>query len=347
MKKKNLAAILTKQKEKLKILNLDLSNVPKNYVLVKMKFSGICHTQLNEISGILGKDRFIPHCIGHEGVGEIIFTGIGIKNLKIGDKVVISWIKKKIKKKILPISYNSNLKKINTSGCNTLLNYSLVSEDRVFKINKKNKYLRESILLGCAIPTASNAILKNTLINKKSNILIMGMGGLGYASLLVLNYLKCENITCIDNNLKKLNLLKKRKGVNFQLIDNFNIKSFIKSNNENFDLIIDCTGSKKLIEKTFSLCKRFVGRFIIIGNTRLNEKFSLNAWDFINGKTFTGAWGNGGTIMNNFNINEKILLNQIDNIKKLLPKKDYNLKDINKAIKHLKEGKILRPVVKF
>ncbi len=347
MKKKNSAAILTKQKEKLKILNLDLPNVPKNYVLVKMKFSGICHTQLNEISGILGKDRFIPHCMGHEGVGEIIFTGIGIKKLKIGDKVVISWIKKKIKKKILPISYNSNLKKINTSGCNTLLNYSLVSEDRVFKINKKNKYLRESILLGCAIPTASNAILKNTLINKKSNILIMGMGGLGYASLLVLNYLKCENITCIDNNLKKLNLLKKRKGVNFQLINNFNIKKFVKLNNENFDLIIDCTGSKKLIEKTFSLCKRFVGKFIIIGNTRLNEKFSLNAWDFINGKTFTGAWGNGGTIMDNFSINEKILLNQIDNIKKLLSKKDYNLKNINKAIRHFKEGKILRPIVKF
>ena len=347
MKKKNLAVILTKQKEKLKILNLDLPNVPKNYVLVKMKFSGICHTQLNEISGILGKDRFIPHCMGHEGVGEIIFTGIGIKKLKIGDKVVISWIKKKIKKKILPISYNSNLKKINTSGCNTLLNYSLVSEDRVFKINKKNKYLRESILLGCAIPTASNAILKNTLINKKSNILIMGMGGLGYASLLVLNYLKCENITCIDNNLKKLNLLKKRKGVNFQLINNFNIKKFVKLNNENFDLIIDCTGSKKLIEKTFSLCKRFVGKFIIIGNTRLNEKFSLNAWDFINGKTFTGAWGNGGTIMDNFSINEKILLNQIDNIKKLLSKKDYNLKNINKAIRHFKEGKILRPIVKF
>jgi len=347
MKKKNLAAILTKQKEKLKILNLDLPKVPKNYVLVKMKFSGICHTQLNEINGILGKDRFIPHCMGHEGVGEILFTGIGIKNLKIGDKVVISWIKKKIKKKILPTSYNSNLKKINTGGCNTLLNYSLVSEDRVFKINKKNTYLRESILLGCAIPTASNAILKNTLINKKSNILIMGMGGLGYASLLVLNYLKCENVTCIDNNLKKLNLLKKRKGVNFQLINDFNIERFIKLNNENFDLIIDCTGSKKLIEKTFSLCRRFVGKFIIIGNTRLNEKFSLNAWDFINGKTFTGAWGNGGTTMDNFSINEKILLNQIDNIKKLISKKDYNLKDINKAIRDFKEGKVLRPIVKF
>ena len=347
MKKKNLAAILRKQNKDLLVLNLDYPQVPRDYVLVKMKYSGICHTQLNEISGKLGKDRFIPHCMGHEGVGEIQSIGLGVKNFKIGDKVVISWIKKKQIKKILPTSYNSNLKKINTGGCNTLLNYSLVSEDRVFKINKKNKYLRESILLGCALPTASNAILNNSLINKKSKILIMGMGGLGYASLLVLNFLKYENITCIDNNLKKLNLLKKRKGVYFKLINNHNLESFIKSNNENFDLIIDCTGSKKLIEKTFSLCKRFVGKFIIIGNTRLNEKFSLNAWDFINGKTFTGAWGNGGAIMKDFKINEKILLNQIDNIKKLLPKKDYILKDINKAIKHFKEGKILRPIVKF
>ena len=347
MKKKNLAAILKKQNKHLSVLNLDYPQVPRDYLLVKMKYSGICHTQLNEISGKLGKDRFIPHCMGHEGVGEILSIGLGVKKLKIGDKVVISWIKKKLSKKILPTSYNSNSKKINTGGCNTLLNYSLVSEDRVFKINKKNKYLRESILLGCALPTASNAILNNTLINKKSKILIMGMGGLGYASLLVLNYLKCKNIICIDNNLKKLNLLKKRKGVNFQLIDSLNIKSFIKSNNENFDLIIDCTGSKKLIEKTFSLCKRFVGKFIIIANTKLKEKFSLNAWDFINGKTFTGAWGNGGVTMKNFKFNENILLNQIENIKKLLPKKNYTLKNINKAIKHFKDGKILRPVIKF
>ena len=95
MKKKNLAAILNKQRKNLILLNLEYPNVPTNYVLVKMKFSGICHTQLNEISGILGKDRFIPHCMGHEGVGEIVSIGPGIKKLKKKDKVVVSWIKKK------------------------------------------------------------------------------------------------------------------------------------------------------------------------------------------------------------------------------------------------------------
>ena len=108
MKIKNYAAVLKKQKKDLLVLNLDYPQVPKNYVLVKMKFSGICHTQLNEISGKLGKDRFLPHCMGHEGVGEIVSIGLGVNDIKIGDKVVISWIKKKQNKKISPTSYNCN-----------------------------------------------------------------------------------------------------------------------------------------------------------------------------------------------------------------------------------------------
>ena len=66
-----------------------------------MKYSGICHTQLNEISGILGKDKHIPHCMGHEGVGEIISLSKNSRKFKIGDWVVVSWIKKKIQKNFL------------------------------------------------------------------------------------------------------------------------------------------------------------------------------------------------------------------------------------------------------
>ena len=347
MKKKNLAAILNKQKKDLLILNLDMPKVPNGYALVKMYYSGICHTQLNEISGILGKDKFTPHSMGHEGVGEIISLAKDIKGFNLGDRVVVSWVKKKIKKNFLPAFYTSNSKKINTGGCNTLLNYALVSEDRIFKMNKKNIFLRESVFLGCALPTASNAILNNSSINKKSKVLIMGMGGLGYASLFVLNYLKCEDVTCIDINSKKLNILKKQKKTKFILINEKKLNEIIKTNNDKFDLIIDCTGSKKLIEKTFSLCRRFVGKFIMIGNTKVGEKISIDAWDFIFGKTLTGAWGNGGTTMKNFEINEKILISEIHNIRKILSKKNYKITEINNALNDFKNGKVLRPIIKF
>ena len=44
MIKKNLAAVLYKQKHDLSILNILIPKVPKGYALVKMKYSGICHT---------------------------------------------------------------------------------------------------------------------------------------------------------------------------------------------------------------------------------------------------------------------------------------------------------------
>ena len=268
MNKKNFAAVLNMQKKDLKIWNLDIPKPPKGCVIVKMKYAGLCHTQLNEINGALGKDKYLPHCMGHEGVGEIISIGKNIKSVKKGDKVVISWIRKKSNKKFPLTFYKYKNKKINSGGCNTLLNYSLVTEDRVYKLSNKNIFLKESILLGCALPTASNAIMDKVSLNKNSKILIMGMGGLGYASLFVLNYFKYQNVTCIDNNNNKLNIFKNMKNTKFKLINNKNMNNFINSNQSNFDYIIDCTGSKKLIEKSFSLCRKFTGKFIIIGNTK-------------------------------------------------------------------------------
>ena len=80
MNSNNFADVLVKQKKKLSILNLNFPELKKGHLLIKIKYSGICHTQLNEISGILGKDKYLPHCIGHEGVGEVV--GIGSSNSK-------------------------------------------------------------------------------------------------------------------------------------------------------------------------------------------------------------------------------------------------------------------------
>ena len=50
----------------------------KGQVLVKMFYSGICGSQLGEISGVKGKDKYLPHLLGHEGVGEVIDCGFKV-----------------------------------------------------------------------------------------------------------------------------------------------------------------------------------------------------------------------------------------------------------------------------
>ena len=87
---KTLAAVLVKKK-KIKILNLNLPE-KKGQILVKMKFSSICHTQIQEIDGSRGKDKFLPHCLGHEATGLVIKIGKGVKKVKPSDKVCLSWV---------------------------------------------------------------------------------------------------------------------------------------------------------------------------------------------------------------------------------------------------------------
>ena len=54
------AATLIK-KNFIKVLDLNLPKLKKGQVLVKIKYSSICHTQIQEIMGLRGKDKYLPH----------------------------------------------------------------------------------------------------------------------------------------------------------------------------------------------------------------------------------------------------------------------------------------------
>ena len=53
------AAILSNQKKPLLIKRIYLKNpLSKGQVLIKIKYSGICGSQIGEIDGVKGKDKF-------------------------------------------------------------------------------------------------------------------------------------------------------------------------------------------------------------------------------------------------------------------------------------------------
>ena len=46
-------------------------------VFVKIEYSGICGAQINEIDAVKGPDQYLPHLLGHEGVGTVLERGPG------------------------------------------------------------------------------------------------------------------------------------------------------------------------------------------------------------------------------------------------------------------------------
>ena len=77
------AAILVKQNKPLIVDQVELpQSLEVGQVLVKIHSSGICGSQLGEIDGIKGEDKFFPHLLGHEGTGIVIDCGEGVTTVK-------------------------------------------------------------------------------------------------------------------------------------------------------------------------------------------------------------------------------------------------------------------------
>ena len=86
------AAILNQINEPLIIDEIENEKLLEGQVLLKIIKTGICRSQIFEIFGGRGEDKWLPHLLGHEAIGWVIDIGKGVKKVKIGEKVIVTWI---------------------------------------------------------------------------------------------------------------------------------------------------------------------------------------------------------------------------------------------------------------
>ncbi|MDA7442159.1 alcohol dehydrogenase catalytic domain-containing protein [Candidatus Pelagibacter ubique] len=331
------AAILSKIK-KIEIQNFIIpKKLRDDQVLVKIKYSGICGSQIMEYLGNRGKDNYLPHAFGHEAAGHVVAIGKKVKKVSPKDEVILSWIKGK------GLDYggfeltNINNQKINFGPISTFSSFAIVSENRVFLKPKKMSKI-EAVLYGCATPTGAGIVINQLKkIKKKHKVCLIGVGGVGMAALLAL-IKKKPKIFVIEKNKKKKQFLKK---FNINLINDKEIKSYKNF----FDFCIETSGSTKMIEGGFDLIKND-GKLIFASHPKNSKKIKLNPHDLISGKKIYGSWGGNCK-----------LDSDIDKIFEYFDKKNifsstgkisfFNLKNINKAFNKVISGEINRAVIKF
>lgn len=61
-------------------------------VLVNIKYTGVCHTDLHAWQGDWPLDTKLPLVGGHEGAGVVVATGDLVEDVKLGDHVGIKWL---------------------------------------------------------------------------------------------------------------------------------------------------------------------------------------------------------------------------------------------------------------
>lgn len=76
----------------LKYTDIDVPKVKPNELLINVKYSGVCHTDLHAWHGDWPLPTKLPLVGGHEGAGVVVAMGDNVKGWKIGDLAGIKWL---------------------------------------------------------------------------------------------------------------------------------------------------------------------------------------------------------------------------------------------------------------
>lgn len=327
------AAILTELNSFLKIENVDLTELKIGQVLIKNIKSGLCGAQIQEIKGLKGNSKFLPHLMGHEGCGIVEQVGEGVTKVKKGDKVVLHWRKGSGIESDFP-SYIYNNKKISSGKITTLSEYSIVSENRMTKVDN-NISSDFCALLGCGLSTGLSVVNNEANIKFGESVLVLGCGGVGLNCILASKLSYASPIVGVDISKHKEHLTIKNGGEFFHTDDLKNL--FDK--HKKFDCIIDTTGYLDLVSKCIPFLSE-QGRCIFVSQPKENSSLTvINPINFFSTKGLIFKTTQAGGFDPDVDISKyvKLYLNKIINVNNIITD-FYKLDEINEAISKLISG---------
>ena len=294
------------------VVNVTLDKPKTGEVLVKMKATGICHSDLSIINGTIRWK--LPSVLGHEGAGIVEEVGEGVTNVKPGDHVVLSFIPNcgncyfcdhqephlclqnkphgglidgtsRVKldgKEIAVMSFLGNMAE-----------YCVVPSVCVVSIDKSHDF-KAAALVGCGVTTGAGAAIKTAEVKPGSTVAVFGCGGVGLNVIQGARIAGAAKIIAVDLSAERMELAR-----TFGATDVVDPKSdafkqvLDMTNGIGVDYAFDVVGMGKLVEACFK-ATRMGGMTVLVGVGRADDRFSFNAMIVpFTGKTIRGCmYGN-------------------------------------------------------
>ena len=241
-------SIVVPRKGELPIMKkTEFSLLGSNEVRVKMMTMGYCGRDKSTITGqkIAEAGR-----IGHEGAGIVIEKGAEVKQLNLGQNVVI-----------FPFIRGRNIGYDWTEGGKGIFsNYPVIPSEAVFPVNKNNISVQDWLSYSLIEPFAGVLrALKRGEISKKDLLIILGAGPIGCEQAILAKFLNPSiNIILIDTLKEKIKLAKKIKipadyFLHLESSGNIEKTVFNIASKLNNVLIIHANPFKKSIKQAFKM----------------------------------------------------------------------------------------------
>ena len=211
----------------LSIETLTLDAPGPGEVLVAIRAAGLCHSDLSVING--DRPRPLPMALGHEAAGVVEALGEGVTDLAVGDPVVMVFMPscghcdpcaegrpalcepgaaangrgelltggRRLSCDGTPLNHHL--------GCSAFADRAVVSRRSLVKIDPALSFA-EAALFGCAVLTGVGAVVNTARIRAGQSAVVIGLGGVGLASVLGALASGASPVVAVDLSEDKLAL---------------------------------------------------------------------------------------------------------------------------------------------
>ncbi|UZF90777.1 zinc-dependent alcohol dehydrogenase family protein [Bosea sp. NBC_00550] len=350
------------------IETIDLAPPGPGEVQVRIGAAGLCHSDLSVING--DRPRPMPMALGHEAAGVVEALGEGVDDLEPGDHVVMVFMPScghcrpcaegrpalcepgavaNAAGTLIggSVRLSGSGERIHHHlGVSAFAEHAVVSRNSLVKIDRDLPFV-EAALFGCAVLTGVGAVVNTARVRMGSTAVVIGLGGVGLASVLGARAAGASKIVAVDLSPEKLALAKELGAtavVNGR--DEDAVEQVREWTGGGADYAFEMAGSIRALDNAFKMTKRG-GTTVTAGLPPPGSALAVNVVQMVGEeRTLKGSYI--GTCVPVRDIPRFVDLYRDGRlpVNKLLSGK-LKIEDINEGFDRLHDGSAVRQVIEF
>jgi S-(hydroxymethyl)glutathione dehydrogenase/alcohol dehydrogenase len=358
------AAVCYEYAKPLVIEDIDMAKPKKGEVRVRLAATAICHSDIHDIRGEL--PARLPCVAGHESAGYVDEVGPDVKNVKVGDPVVVTLLQScgtcfycitglphlcearfSRKPPEVRISNKKGQPLAQGGGVGGFAQYVLVNESQLVKVPKEMP-LDQVALLACGVITGFGAVVNRAKVKPFQSVIVIGTGGVGINAIQGAAYSGAYPIIAVDVLDAKM-----KTAMDFGATHTVNAKrddavDAVRklTSGRGADYVFITVGSVAAIRQGLSMSGPR-GTTVVIGLPPMKDMLTISPMELIGAeKSLTGGYMGSTNLQ--VDIPHLITLYQTGRLKlaEIITGR-YPLERINEAIESTLKGEALRNVIMF
>ncbi|MFD0541204.1 alcohol dehydrogenase catalytic domain-containing protein [Actinomadura luteofluorescens] len=279
------AAVLHAVGDKELDLRDDVSTIDPgpDQVKVEIKATGVCHSDLSTMTGVL--PSAMPTVIGHEGAGVVAEVGDRVTGVRPGDHVVVNWtpdcgecaeclrgepylcmthLARSFSEPGFTLGDGSPA--FGMAGTGTWAEEIVLPRRGVIKIAEDIPF-EYAALLGCGIPTGVGAVVNTAKVTPGSKVAVVGAGGVGLSVIQGARIAGASTILAIDPNEAKHPIAEQFGATHTATLDDLDATKGLLTGGAGFDYTFEVVGKSAAITTAWNATRRG-GDVIVVGARR-------------------------------------------------------------------------------